>query len=205
MQRFAEVQHIGFARRIDGVARHGLKPEQAGHEQDVSGAALRHVVRVHVRQFRQRDDVELQHVRGARQRLPDELPVEAVSGIVDQQVDHQALRVRPGLEGRRSIGRGQVHRLHDDPHLVLAPQPLGQLFHRLRAAGHENHIGPLCGEEHRELHTKSARRAGDERPFPGHAVSLPHRLVPRSAFIRILSFPFLTFTPFDDLEIQHKD
>ena len=139
-QGFAEAEHIGFRRTIDGHAGARLEGCGRGHEHDPAATPCHHVGQDEAGELRQRHDVDRQHrpeaLRlGGREgaRIPE-------PGIVDEDLERPRIaRLELCHELRRRTRARKVQR--DDRRRGAQSAQLGRERRKtLRPARHEHEI-----------------------------------------------------------------
>src|SRR5262245_45806266 len=98
VQRFSEQENVSLGCCIGSVARDCLISEKAGGQEDVTPSAFHHIACKDISEFGHRDHVQLQHVSDLFQRLIEEGAVQAVAGIVHQNINRNATLVESGFE-----------------------------------------------------------------------------------------------------------
>jgi hypothetical protein len=107
MQGIPKGEYICLGRRIGRVAGNGLEGHEAGDEKYMSRSPLGHIAAEEIGQLCERRDVELDHVRGAVDRRFQQVAVQAVSGIVQQDVDGHRPRVETAFQAAGRAGEAR--------------------------------------------------------------------------------------------------
>src|SRR4051794_11546388 len=105
MKGFAEAQHVGLGSRIDGEVHHALEGQQTGDKQNLPSSSLPHILRKDVGDRGQARDIELHHGEGCIELAVDEGALQAVAGVIDQEIDLNATLMEPlvQLNDRRNV------------------------------------------------------------------------------------------------------
>jgi hypothetical protein len=103
---------------------------------DVPGSSRGHVTAEEIGELGERRDVEVDHIHGALDRDFQKVAVQAVSGIVHQDIDRHRLRVETAFQPAGRAGRGKIDRLdhHIDPYLLRRSEASFSIGSSLRAA-----------------------------------------------------------------------
>jgi hypothetical protein len=129
--------------RIGRVAGNGLEGEQPGDEKDVSRLPRGHVAAEEIGHLGERRDVELDHIHGALDWRFLKIAVQAVSGVVHQDVNRDRPRVETAFQAAGRAGRGKIDCLDHHIHPVFPAEIGSKLFHRLLPAGRQYEIDLL--------------------------------------------------------------
>ena len=161
VNRLGEQKHVRLRRRVAGVVGQGLKPGRGGHVDYRSAPALDHPREVARHQVDRRLDqqpnlAQLALATGLGERL-----VDAVSGVVDQDLDLRTQLLDAGGEPVAIRGLRQVGGDHDGA--LLTAELLGQLGQTILPAGDERHSMTTRGQLARVLLADPRRRSGHER------------------------------------------
>jgi hypothetical protein len=87
-----------------------------------------------------------------------------VAGVVNQDVDRNALLAEPLMQLDDCRNIRQIDLLHDDIDAVPLAQSVGEGFKSVQPARHENQRMALRGILAGEFLAEAARSAGDENP-----------------------------------------
>src|SRR5262249_16164176 len=116
----------------------------------MSCSTFPHVVCKDVGELSQSKYVQVQHVERFLERLFDETSRKPKTGVVHQNVDAQAARIKPGFQFSAGGGLCKIQSLDDDVDAMALPKLLGQFLHRFCATRNEYEVcTPLrqkCGE-----------------------------------------------------------
>jgi hypothetical protein len=119
MQRFAQTQHVGLGGSIDGKVLHALVGQQAGHQQNLPASACSHVLGKYMGDRSQARHIQLQHCQCRVQLSIDERTLQSMAGVVDQDVDGNALVVEALMQLEDCCNVREISWLHHDLDAVL--------------------------------------------------------------------------------------
>jgi hypothetical protein len=115
-----------------------------------------------MRDRRQAHDIQLQHRQCRVQRAIHERALQSVAGVVDQDVDRNALLAKPPIQVDDCRNIRKIDLLHDDIDAVMLAQFLGEGFKSVQPARHQNQGMALRRVLAGELRAEAARCPGDE-------------------------------------------
>ncbi len=153
-----------------GVTRHvarGAISHQRGDVDDAAAALARDQTRRRLARHQPRAlEIGVEHAVPILLTVFEDGLGDGDAGIVDENID-AAQGLFGGIEGlAHAVALGHVadHGRHAPPGLGYSGSGLVQ---RRPVARHQRHIGARLGQHLRKMLPEAARRAGDERLFPG--------------------------------------
>jgi hypothetical protein len=160
------VGHPGLARAVGRARLGGGEAGDRGDVDDVAAPAAHHAGQRGHREPHDGVHVEREHLLLGLDAGPQERPVQAAAGVVDQQVDRGVGVGQPLLDPLAAGDGGEVGGEHRGADLVPVGQLGGEAGQARLVAGDEDEVVALDGEPARE-------RRADARGRPGHQSGLP--------------------------------
>ncbi len=162
VQRLAEAQHEALGRAVGGIQRGRLVGPGRGDVQHVARMAIHHVFDEQLGQVHERDHVQFEHGVLALPGDVHEFPEQAQPGIVDQDLDGPARRLKLVVEPLGSLRRGQVHRHDLDLHAIGFLDLLLDLAQLILTPRHQDQARAARRQPVSKGHAQSARRPGHQ-------------------------------------------
>jgi hypothetical protein len=141
--------------------------QQTRDEQNFPATPLSHILREHVRDSGQARDVQLHHRQHRVERSVRKRSLQAVTGVVDQDVNRNAPLVESFLQSNDCRDIGKIHLLHNDLNTVLLAECFREGLQPVQAARDQDQRMALLGILAGKLLAKATRCAGDENPRRG--------------------------------------
>lgn len=172
-----EGEDVGFAGVVDGHQGAGLKGGGGGDVEDAAGALGDHGGEEEFGQRGEGVDVEVEHVEFFLEVGFEEKAEVAVACIVDEDVHMDAGRLEFVVDFLRGLGQGEVFDEDAGVGVVFGFQLGGEVLEGLFAAGDEDEVEAVGGEQFGEFEADAAGCAGDEGGLGcGHGGYLPYEM-----------------------------
>nr|WP_284947725.1 hypothetical protein [Acidisoma sp. PAMC 29798] len=124
----------------------------------------RHAFRIKLCQFRESDDIELEHGAQTIRVMIDEIGAETEGGIVDEDIGRDTPLVEPMVEVCGAARDRKVYGFDDDLDAMGLPEVCGEGLHLRLPPRRENEVDILGRQGAREGDAETAGGTGDQSP-----------------------------------------
>src|SRR5262249_21502682 len=129
-----------------------------------------HIGRKEVREFGNRQHVELQHAEDLLNGLANKVSKQPKTSVVHQNVHRDAALVESSLQLSASARTRKICPFNDDFYAMFLPKLPRQFLHWRRASRSQYEVCISLSQKRCKLDSESTRRPGDQRPFAIHVV-----------------------------------